>query len=331
MNDPDSPASGGQGEHASVDVLLATFQGAPFLSAQLDSLLAQTFQGFRILVRDDGSSDGTRQMLRDWAAAHPGRMTILPDDGQRLRASGSFACLLGESRAPYVMFCDQDDVWLPDKIAVTLAAMRELERAHGRHTPALVNTDLKVVDSELRVTSESLWRYQRIHPERLRRLSRVLIQNFATGCTVMINRALADLALPIPAEAMMHDWWLALVATRFGRACSLDQPTILYRQHDRNDIGARRWSFVTGVENLLLYPDRRRAAVAAQEAVYLGLERQALAFARRFSTRLSPDELAMIGAFAEFRRRGFLGRRYLMVRHRFLQSDRWQILIGLLR
>src|SRR5512140_193663 len=162
-----------------IDVLLATYQGGAYLPAQLDSLLAQAHGDFHVLVRDDGSTDETRAVLERYAAQHPNRITVLPADGQRLGAAGSFARLLGESRGRYVMFCDQDDVWLPDKIALTLATMRELGRAHGEAAPLLVSTDLEVVDEQLGVIDESFWHFQRIHPERLNRLSRVLVQNFA--------------------------------------------------------------------------------------------------------------------------------------------------------
>jgi glycosyltransferase involved in cell wall biosynthesis len=315
--------------NVTVEILLATYQGAPFLSEQLDSLLSQTCQDFRIIVRDDGSADDTRKIVEAYVTRHPGRIMLLPADGQRLGASGSFAQLLGSSRAPFVMFCDQDDVWTPDKVEITLAAMRDLERSHGADTPLLVSTDLKVVDERLNVIAESFWAYQRLHPERLKRLSRVLVQNFATGCTVMVNRALIDLARPIPAEAIMHDWWLALVATRFGKAQPLARPTVLYRQHGRNDVGARRWHFRAGVKNFFFHREGRQAAIAEQEQVYVKLESQALAFARRFGPRLTPEERATLGALAEFRSRRFLGRRYLMLRHCLLQSDRWQVFMGL--
>lgn len=314
-----------------IEILLATFGGATFLCEQLDSLFAQTCQDFRILVRDDGSTDDTVTILQRYAGLHPGRLELTPSDGQHLGASGSFARLLKESRAPYVMFCDQDDVWMSDKVEVTLAAMHDLERDHGARTPLLVSTDLKVVDDRLDAISESFWGYQRIHPTRLKHLSRVLVQNFATGCTVMLNRALAELALPIPTEAIMHDWWLALVATRFGRAQTLDRPTVLYRQHGRNDVGARRWRFTTGVKNFFFDRAGRRAAIAEQDKVCQKLEEQALAFARRFGAHLTPEERAAIAALAELRRRHFVGRRYLMLRHCLLQSDRWQAFMGLLR
>lgn len=314
-----------------IDVLLATYQGATFLRQQLDSLFAQSCQQFRVLARDDGSTDGTRAILESYAASYPGRLSLLPSDGRRLGASGSFARLLEESRAPYVMFCDQDDSWLPNKVASTLAAMREQERIHGELTPALVCTDLRVVDERLGLIDESFWHFQRIHPRRLGRLSRVLIQNFAAGCTVMINRALADLSLPIPERAVMHDWWLAVVATRFGRVVFLPEATVLYRQHGRNDVGARRWRFMTGIENFFLHRERRRSLMAEHEDTYDRVARQAAAFGDYFGGQLLSSERAAIAALVSFSDRGFWGRRYLMLRHSLLPSDRWQAFVGLLR
>jgi hypothetical protein len=229
------------------------------------------------------------------------------------------------------MFCDQDDVWLPDKVALTLAAMRDLEARHGEGQPLLIYTDLKVVDERLAVRAESFWRFSRIHPARLDRLPRVLMQNFATGCTVMINRPLARLALPIPPEAAMHDWWLALVATRFGRTTPVGRATVLYRQHGRNDTGAARWSFWQGVSNLLFHRDRRRAAVVQQAGQITSFAGQAETFAARFAPRLTPAEQRMLAAFASLGRRGFFARRCLMLRHGFHVSDRWQRLMMLLR
>ena len=111
-----------------IDILLATCNGALYLPEQLDSLLAQTCRGWRLLVRDDGSSDGTREILENYRSRHPDVIMIIPGEGQNLGACGNFSCLLEQSDAPYIMFCDQDDVWLPDKIEITLTAMRELER-----------------------------------------------------------------------------------------------------------------------------------------------------------------------------------------------------------
>jgi glycosyltransferase involved in cell wall biosynthesis len=314
-----------------IDILLATCNGEPFLEEQLDSLLAQTCRGWRLLVRDDGSSDGTREILENYRSRYPDLIMIIPSEGQNLGACGNFSCLLGQADAPYVMFCDQDDVWLPEKIETTLAAMQELERQHGVASPLLIHTDLKVVDEQLTVIGESLWRFQGAKPQRLTKLNRVLMQNFATGCTVMINRALRDLTVPVPKGARIHDWWLALVATAFGRVAAVASPTVLYRQHGRNDSGAVRWDFIAEVQVFFLR-ERRQAAIARRDSVLASLEGQATAFADRYEERLSPAERRMLHSFCSLRSRNFIMRRYLMLRYGFFYSNAlWNLGMLLLR
>ncbi len=306
--------------NTSIDILLATCNGARYLSEQLDSLLAQTCRGWRLLVRDDGSSDATREILENYRSRHPDLFMIIPSDGRNLGACGNFSQLLEQADAPYVMFCDQDDVWQPGKIEITLAAMRELEREHRAETPLLVHTDLTVVDERLNRLGDSLWLFQCTEQQRLTKLNRVLMQNFATGCTVMINQALRNLAVPVPAEALMYDWWLALVATAFGRVASVENPTVLYRQHGRNDTGAARWSFLA-YAGIYVVRERRLAASAMLDAALARQEGQAAAFVDRYEERLTHAEREMLRAFCSIRRRNFIMRRYLTLRHRFFYSN----------
>ncbi|MHB8908650.1 MAG: glycosyltransferase family 2 protein [Syntrophales bacterium] len=306
--------------NGTIDILLATCNGAPYLPEQLDSLLAQTCRSWRLLVRDDGSSDGTLEILENYRSRHPDVIMIIPSEGKNLGACGNFSRLLEQADAPYVMFCDQDDIWLPDKIETTLAAMQELERRHDAATPLLVHTDLMVVDEQLTVISKSLWRFQSTEPRRLTKLNRVLLQNLATGCTIMINRALQDLAVPVPKQAWMHDWWLVLVATAFGRVASVASPTVLYRQHGRNDCGAVLWDFLAEAQALFV-PERRRAAYARRDAVLAGLESQVTAFVDRYEERLPPAKREMLRAFCSLRRRNFIMRRYLTLRHGLFYSN----------
>ena len=290
-----------------IDILLATFNGAPYLSAQLDSLLGQTETSWRLLVRDDGSTDATPRIIASYCERHPGRIVVIDAGGERLGPGGNFSRLLAAATAGRIMFCDQDDVWLPGKIAATAARMAELEQSWGRETPLLVHTDLRVVDDSLGPIAPSLWRYQGADPERGMRLGRLLVQNCATGCTVMINRALADRALPIPEAAMMHDWWLALVAACFGRIGYVDEATVLYRQHGANDTGARRLSFSALAGQL--------ARLSETRAVIHRIEVQAGAFLDRYGPRVGDREREMLALAARFRSLGFLRKRYAMVRY----------------
>lgn len=221
----------------SIELLLATFNGARYLTEQLDSLLAQDYREFRIVISDDGSSDATTAIIDRYVGRYPASIRTLRPVPRHLGADRNFARLLDAASADYVFFCDQDDVWLPDKISRTLAVMDKAERLSKSNHPLLVHTDLTVVDAQLRELSLSFMLYTGISPSRTS-FSSLLFGNVVTGCTVMANRSLYELARPIP-EAMMFDHWLAQVAAGMGTIAYLDAPTVLYRQHDSNAVGAR--------------------------------------------------------------------------------------------
>jgi glycosyltransferase involved in cell wall biosynthesis len=221
-------------------IILATYNGAEHLPAQLSSLQEQAATRWRLYVRDDGSSDDTLGILRSAATADP-RITILPSDGQRLGPSASFAKLLahcqrvGES---YVFPCDQDDVWYPNKTTSMLAALCDHEVRFGREMPVLIHSDLRVVEFDLRLLHPSFARRQRLPSMEKRTARQLLFQNRVTGCASLVNQALLKHALPMP-KVVMHDWWLAQCAALFGAIIYLDEPTVAYRQHTANAVGSQ--------------------------------------------------------------------------------------------
>lgn len=314
-------------EACSLAILLATYNGAAYLPEQLDSLFFQTSREWSLLVRDDCSTDATLSLLVAYQENHPDTITIIPNEGARLGPCSNFGILLGHADAPYIMFCDQDDVWLPDKIELTLRRMKELEERFGGDTPLLVHTDLKVVDSELNLIADSMWRAQRTNPNRTH-LNQLLMQNCATGCTMMINRALRDLALPIPCEARMHDWWLMLAAGAFGKIGFIDIPTVLYRQHGANDSGAERIS-LAGLMGKVFDPVSRRKLNERRSALIAHQERQALKFLERYGKRLSAEVRDMLAAFSSISKRNFLMRRYYTVRYGFWYGS-WLTNLGMM-
>jgi hypothetical protein len=238
---------------ALVDVLLATWNGGRHLAALLDSLLAQTHTDFRVLVSDDGSTDGTLTLLERYRPRFGGRMLWLPPRPAGRGGLGNFEYLmqasLDEAQAPWAMFCDQDDVWLPEKIAQTLVAMQRTEQDAEPGMPCLVHTDLRVVDEALATMADSFVRYQHMDPARCTP-RHLLSMNQVTGCATMVNRGLLAMALPIPAEVVVHDWWCAVLSGS-GRRVFVDQPTLLYRQHAVNQIGAHSRSLHHRVLRLL--------------------------------------------------------------------------------
>lgn len=221
-----------------IDILLATYNGEFFIEEQLKSLFEQSYQNFKILVRDDGSKDRTLEIVRQYQKYYPGRIEIIVDDDRGLGPSGNFGRLLQYSTAPYIMFCDQDDVWLENKIERTLAEMKKVEAKSEKDFPILIHSDLIVVNKDLNIIKESMSKSQKLYAHQ-NEFHQLLIQNNITGCTMMINKPLLKYAFPIPQEAIMHDWWLGIIASAYGKVQYIDEGLILYRQHGSNDVGAQ--------------------------------------------------------------------------------------------
>lgn len=246
-------------------VLLPVYNGQRFLSAQIESILNQRNVITHLLCRDDGSSDGSSGLLHEFRLRWPDRITVIDDELGNLGASGNFSRLMqlalelaptGFGRADYMALSDQDDIWHPDKLEVGLAAIRSLEQAHPG-APALVHSDLRVIKEDGQEIAPSMARYQGLRTD-LSSLAAQLLSNTLTGCTSLMNRALLEKALPVPPEAIMHDWWLSLVASALGSRRYLDQALIDYRQHASNAIGAKAQDQPVAFKTILhrLFDDR---------------------------------------------------------------------------
>jgi len=223
----------------SIDILLATYNGQDYLREQIDYILAQSNQDWRLVIRDDGSVDNTLSIIKDCVARYPDKIVFIEDEGNHLGASLNFQRLLEHSVAEYIMFCDQDDVWLPRKVERTLNLMKATEEKYP-NKPVLVHTDLRVVDSRLKTIARSTWRYQGTSPEIGNDADKVVLQNVATGCTIMINQKAKDVSMPIPKEAIMHDWWIVINVAKHGRIVYIPDQLVLYRQHANNAVGAKK-------------------------------------------------------------------------------------------
>lgn len=291
----------------SIDILLATYNGAHHLQPQIESLLGQEDVSFRILVRDDGSMDETPAIIERYRRAWPDRILVLASSGN-IGAVRNFATLLAHSDAPYVALCDQDDVWTPHKLRILSGALRELEVRYGSGTPLLVQSDLYVVDEDLRVRHPSFWRYSGCNP-RHTNLARLLIRNPVAGCASLCNRALVRMSLPVPPEALVHDYWLALVAAAGGHIGTVDEPLVYYRQHAGNIIGARPYHWRAVLRRLT--SGRAIWDISAPR-------RQAAALLERCRTILAPGDRALLEDFVSLPDRHWIVRRWLLLRHRIL-------------
>lgn len=293
---------------AEVDILLSVYNGERFLLELLESLAAQTFKNFRLVVRDDGSTDSSLQIVERFAKDAPFE-TVFPEIEGRFGAMGSFGKLMQVSSAPYVMFCDQDDVWLPEKVAKELDAIKILEAELGPGVPALVHCDLKVVDASLNPIAGSMWKAQGLDALHRSRLPQALVQNSAVGCAMIANRALVEAASPIPPEARMHDAHLFIAAAALGGVKPLDEQLALYRQHGSNAVGFKDLSSIRALFG---------KAVAAKRSID-GTFKQAEAIGRSLQG-LSPEACAVFEDFASIPARGWLARRLALIRGGFLKS-----------
>ena len=228
-----------------IDILLATYNGEKYLREWLQSLSKQTYSDWRLLVHDDGSTDHSMHILREETAGWPQEVKILPPEPKPLGAIRSFEKLLKASDSDYCAFADQDDVWLPEKLALCIEAMQKEEAIHERKTPIVVHTDMRVVDSELNKIDGSFWQYSNLRPALLESdVHYLAVANCLTGCTMLLNNAAREVALPIGENAYMHDAWTGLqVMLHGGEIVAIDTPTLLYRQHEGNTLGAVRYRF----------------------------------------------------------------------------------------
>lgn len=238
-----------------IDIALASYNGSCYLTAQIDSIYANDLRGSdaslgQVYVSDNMSNDDSLHLLQSLQQKYA---SLVPEQNFDMGVIQNFNHALRRTGADYVMLSDQDDVWFSNKIALSWAKMRELESQFGQHTPLLVFTDLEVTDAALNRISDSFFEFQKAAPELYLHPSRMVLYNIAPGCTMLLNRALLDLAMPVAADCAMHDWWFLLIAGMYGKIAYLDQPTMFYRQHANNQVGVR----VTSFWEKLLSPRRK--------------------------------------------------------------------------
>jgi glycosyltransferase involved in cell wall biosynthesis len=226
-------------DNPKIDILLASYNGERFIGQQIDSILSQTYTNWKLIIRDDKSSDRTPQIIKEYASKYSDKIRILDSNNRNLGVVKNFEELLKASDSNYICFCDQDDVWLPFKLEKTLEKMLKTEKLNPKK-PVLVHTDMKVVNDKLIEINASFFKYQNIDPK-LRTMGRALVQNTVTGCTVMINAKLKSLITPFSEKVVIHDWYSELVALEYGKVDYLDSQTVLYRQHNTNELGAKRY------------------------------------------------------------------------------------------
>lgn len=274
-----------------IEILMAAYNGAPYIREQIDSILQQTDTNWHLTISDDGSTDGTDVIIDEYARRYPDRVQRVYSGRRFGGAKDHFFWMTERCDADYIAYCDDDDTWKADKLEELRKAMQDAEERLGNDMPFLVFSDQTVTDEKLNMLATSLMRYQKQYFEHFDYRS-ILLQNVVTGGAMMINRALARLALQCAdtSQVIMHDWWMAAVAARFGEIVYIDEPLGMYRQHGSNSVGAKNVGSAGYVRRMLSHPAHVRKAMRCKKG-------QAAVFEQTYAEWLNDADKAFLQGF----------------------------------
>ena len=223
-----------------ITIIMAVYNGQEYIREQLESLKDQTYTEWRLVIRDDRSSDKTAEIVKKFSDEVEQEVIFKVNEKPSGSAKNNFALLINDAKeSDYVMFCDQDDIWKKDKIEITFNKMKQAEERYGRDFPLLVHGDVEGIDENGNINADSMFEMSHINADS--KLPQILIQNHVTGCTMMCNKKLiAGISEYASSEyIIMHDYLAALYASVFGKIEVIKKPLLSYRQHSGNSVGAK--------------------------------------------------------------------------------------------
>lgn len=210
-----------------VDIVMATYNGAEYISQQIRSLQNQTIRNWHLLIHDDGSTDNTVPIIKDFIRNDP-RIQLI-EDGKCLHDSGrNFLHALRFSTAPFIIFCDQDDIWLEHKLEVLLNAFMKVDNSIPT---AIACNSYMYFDDKEKIEGKATICFPRNLKEEL------FMNSGVQGCAIMFNQVLRDICLNTPDIIAMHDHLVTLAALTFGKLHCIDQNLMLYRRHSHTVTG----------------------------------------------------------------------------------------------
>jgi len=271
-----------------LSIALCTYNGEQYLSELLDSLCNQRLIPFELVASDDCSTDATISILQDFQSRTPFTVKLLINKNRR-GVIQNFENALSACDGEYIALCDQDDVWKPDKLEILLKVIAQMESKPGRGT-YFAHTDLDLTDSQLNKTGVSFLEHQGLRPPEEHQYKTLIAQNYIPDCSTLFSRDLLEYALPIPKVAVMHDWWLALIASMAEEIRYEPSRTVLYRQHGGNVLGSEaRFSMATLRKIIAIKP-----ALEIIEKNFTASAVQAIAATERLSCKniMIPDAVS---------------------------------------
>lgn len=287
-----------------ITVLMAAYNGQDYIKEQIESILNQTYTDWKLIIQDDCSTDDTLNIAKEYAKQYPQKIRVFQSETNSGSAKNNFFSMLKYAKSEYVMLCDDDDIWLRDKMRMSLNRIKELEVKNGKDKPLLVHSDVAVVNKDLNVLCDSIYTYQNMNSAR-NKLNNLLVQNIVVGNTMMVNKALLNMIKSIPKNALMHDWWFALIACTFGEIGFVNKETVLYRQHEQNDVGAKE-------TNKLSVNIKRKDRL--KESL-VNTYKQAEEFLNVYGSYLKRGDLEIVSAYAQSLSKGKIYRIFVLIKY----------------
>lgn len=207
-----------------ISVVLATFNGERYLKSQLNSIINQRLLPYEIIIIDDCSTDNTLNTISNFNFFEI-KVKIIKN-GINLGPIANFKKGISLAKGDFIALCDQDDIWLPSKLEVSLENILKL----NQNKACAVYSDLTLIDEDNNLMAQSLHKLWNINPEKFD-FFLLLNSNVVTGCTLMFNKEMQFLIKKMPINILMHDYWIGLIGYSLGEIKYINDSTILYRHH----------------------------------------------------------------------------------------------------
>lgn len=217
-------------ENKKIDILMATYNGEKYLAEQLDSIINQTYHNWNLLIRDDNSTDRTLEIIQDYQKKD-NRIKLLKDNKGNLGIVKNFEELLKNSESEFIMFSDQDDIWIENKLDMYLKMIEKI-----KNKGFMIHSDAILFDkNKSNILKDTFISKKAIN----KGLENVFFNYFVQGATILISKEIKNFILPFPKEVYLHDRYIHLISELFFERIFVNKALIYYRQHGDNQIGAK--------------------------------------------------------------------------------------------
>jgi glycosyltransferase involved in cell wall biosynthesis len=311
-----------------VNIILATYNGEKYISEQIESIIKNSYKDWKLWIFDDGSTDRTGTIVESYIKKYPKQIhfhsnernkgvtlnflegTLYANKCNQRDNLKAAEIMQKETITDYFMFCDQDDVWMTDKIEITLNQMKKMEQKFNKSSILAVFTDASVVDENLNEIHPSFYQVNKLNTKKLD-LPHIMMENKLIGCTVMFNHMLLNKMEKLPGNARYHDWWVAMIASAYGHISFLPKATLFYRQHSNN---------VVGNQSFHSYVKLRIASLNKQKVAINKIIKQADDFYQIFRSDLQTDKKMQVYTLSQLHKYNWFQRRLFLLKYGFLKT-----------